>query len=56
MTMRVRPSSLIAYDTTRRRRLRGDATYAYRQAKQAAKITARRCLGGVRALRREPRR
>jgi lysophospholipase L1-like esterase len=35
---RVRPCELIAYETTRRRRLRGDATYAYRQAKQAARI------------------
>ena len=29
---------LIAYETTRWRRLRGDATYAYRQAKQALRI------------------
>jgi len=35
MAVRVRPRTLIAYETNRRRRLRGDATYAYRQAKQA---------------------
>jgi lysophospholipase L1-like esterase len=38
MQVRVQPHTLIAYDTTRWRRLRGDATYAYRQAKQAARI------------------
>jgi lysophospholipase L1-like esterase len=32
----VRPSSLIAYEITRWRRLRGDATYAYRHAKVSA--------------------
>ena len=42
MTVRVRPHTLIAYETTRWRRLRGDATYAYRQAKQAAGIALRR--------------
>ena len=42
MTVRVRPHTLIAYDTTRWNRLRGDATYAYRQAKQALRIAARR--------------
>jgi lysophospholipase L1-like esterase len=35
MAVRVRPHTLIAYETTRWRRLRGDATYAYRQGKQA---------------------
>jgi lysophospholipase L1-like esterase len=35
MTVRVRPHTLIAYETTRWRRLRGDATYVYRQLKQA---------------------
>jgi lysophospholipase L1-like esterase len=34
MTVRVRPSTLISYDTTRWRRLRGDATYVYRRLKQ----------------------
>jgi lysophospholipase L1-like esterase len=41
---RVRPSSLIRYETTRWRRLRGDLTYAYRHSKvsaQAAVIGAR---------------
>ena len=49
MAVRVRPSSLIAYETTRWRRLRGDATYVYRQVKQAGRIAFRR-LGGVRGL------
>ena len=49
MAVRVRPSSLIAYETTRWRRLRGDATYVYRQVKQAGRITAGR-FGGVRGL------
>ena len=35
---RVLPSTLIHWETTRWKRLRGDATYAYRQAKQAARI------------------
>jgi lysophospholipase L1-like esterase len=38
MTVRVRPHTLIAYETTRWRRLRGDATYVYRQLKQAGRI------------------
>jgi len=42
MTVRVRPHTLIPYETTRRRRLRGDATYAYRQAKQAFRIALAR--------------
>ena len=42
MAVRVRPHTLIAYETTRWRRLRGDATYAYRQAKQALRIALRR--------------
>jgi lysophospholipase L1-like esterase len=33
---RVRPSRLIEYETTKWRRLRGDATYLYRRAKVAA--------------------
>jgi len=40
MTVRVRPSALIAYETTRWKRLRGDATYAYRRAKQALRRVA----------------
>ena len=42
MQVRVRPHTLIAYETTRWRRLRGDATYAYRQLKQAGRMTLRR--------------
>jgi hypothetical protein len=34
---RVHPSELISYETTRWGRLRGDATYAYRQVKAAAR-------------------
>ena len=41
MQVRVQPHTLIAYETTRWRRLRGDATYAYRRAKQAARIRLR---------------
>jgi hypothetical protein len=36
--VRVRPHTLIAYDTTRWRRLRGDATYIYRQLKQSGRL------------------
>jgi lysophospholipase L1-like esterase len=42
MRVRVRPHTLIAYETTRWRRLRGDATYAYRQLKQAGRMALRR--------------
>ena len=35
MAVLVRPHTLIAYETTRWRRLRGDATYVYRRLKQA---------------------
>jgi hypothetical protein len=45
LAARVRPRTLIAYETTRWTRLRGDATYAYRQGKQGARIAA----GAVRA-------
>jgi lysophospholipase L1-like esterase len=37
MRVRVRPRSLVGYETTRRRRLRGDVTYAYRHAKVSAR-------------------
>jgi lysophospholipase L1-like esterase len=40
MPVRRRPSSLIAYETTRWGRLRGDATYAYRHAKVSARAAA----------------
>ena len=42
---RVRPSTLITYETTPFGRLRGDATYAYRHAK----VSARAALSGARA-------
>jgi lysophospholipase L1-like esterase len=40
MEVRVRPSSLIHYETTRVGRLRGDLTYAYRHAKVSARAYA----------------
>jgi lysophospholipase L1-like esterase len=40
MTVRVRPSSLIDYETTRVGRLRGDLTYAYRHTKVSARAVA----------------
>jgi lysophospholipase L1-like esterase len=48
MEVRVRPSSLVYYETTRWRRARGDATYAYRHAKVSvqAALAARRAAGG----------
>jgi lysophospholipase L1-like esterase len=42
LPVRARPHMLIAYETTRWRRLRGDATYVYRQLKQAGRIALRR--------------
>jgi lysophospholipase L1-like esterase len=42
MAVRVRPSQLIAYETTRRGRLRGDLTYAYRRATVSARAAALR--------------
>ena len=39
--VRVRPRALIAWETTRWRRLRGDATYAYRRLKQAMRAALR---------------
>ena len=47
-----RPSRLISYDTTRRGRLRGDLTYAYRHAK----ISARAALSASASARRRRRR
>jgi lysophospholipase L1-like esterase len=38
MHVRVRPHTLITYETTRWKRLRGDATYVYRALKQALRI------------------
>ena len=48
MAPRVRPSSLIRYETTRVGRLRGDLTYAYRHAK----VTARAAVAARRGRRR----
>ena len=45
--VRVRPASLIDFETTRLGRLRGDLTYAYRHAKVSARAVAIRA--GVRA-------
>ena len=44
MRVAVRPSSLIAYETTWWKRLRGDATYAYRHLKVSARAAALRLL------------
>ena len=49
MAVRVRPSSLIRYETTRWGRLRGDLTYAYRHAKVSARASAAGRLGRFRA-------
>jgi len=48
LTPRVRPSALISYRTTRRARLRGDLTYAYRHAKQDLRLLARSSLAARR--------
>jgi lysophospholipase L1-like esterase len=42
MPVVVRPSSLVRYETTRWRRLRGDLTYVYRHAKVSARALALR--------------
>jgi lysophospholipase L1-like esterase len=47
---RVRPSELVRYETSRRGRLRGDLTYAYRHAKVSARAAAIR----ARAARSRP--
>jgi hypothetical protein len=38
---RLRPHTLISYETTRWKRLRGDVTYLYRSAKEATTAKAR---------------
>jgi lysophospholipase L1-like esterase len=48
---RVRPSELIAYETTRAGRLRGDLTYAYRHAKVSARSAALRARAAARRRR-----
>jgi lysophospholipase L1-like esterase len=45
----VRPSSLIAYETTRWRRIRGDATYVYRHAKVTVRALRDRLAAGRRS-------
>jgi lysophospholipase L1-like esterase len=47
----VRPSSLIAYRTTRWQRLRGDVTYVYRHLKVSARAAGLRAYFGARRLR-----
>jgi lysophospholipase L1-like esterase len=49
MEPRVRPSSLIRYETTRSGRLRGDLTYAYRYAKVSARASFAALRGRSRA-------
>jgi lysophospholipase L1-like esterase len=49
MEPRVRPSSLIRYETTRSGRLRGDLTYAYRHAKVSARASFAALRGRSRA-------
>jgi lysophospholipase L1-like esterase len=43
---RLRPSSLISFETTPLQRLRGDATYVYRHAKESGRALLRRLRGG----------
>jgi lysophospholipase L1-like esterase len=52
LTARQRPSTLIAYHTTRVRRLRGDLTYAYRHAKVSARAAAISAAAAARRRRR----
>ncbi len=48
MEVRVRPSQLIGYEVTRWKRLREDATYAYRHLKVSARSLALRALAAIR--------
>jgi lysophospholipase L1-like esterase len=48
MAVRVRPSTLISYETTRLGRLRGDLAYAYRHAKVSARAACRAARPGRR--------
>ena len=52
LPVRVRPSTLIRYETTRTGRLRGDLTYAYRHAKVSARAAAIRARAARDAARR----
>jgi lysophospholipase L1-like esterase len=47
LDVRVRPHTLVSCETTRWRRLRGDATYVYRQLKQAGRIALARRRAGA---------
>lgn len=48
LSLSVRPSTLIAYRTTRWQRLRGDVTYVYRHAKVSARAAGLRAWFAVR--------
>ena len=50
---RTRPSGLIAYETTRRGRLRGDLTYLYRHAKVSARAAVLTASASARRRRRQ---
>ena len=50
----VRPSTLISYETTRWRRLRGDATYAYRHLKVSARAALIRVAVSVSCRQKTP--
>jgi lysophospholipase L1-like esterase len=52
LPVRVRPSTLIRYETTRTGRLRGDLAYAYRHAKVSARAAALRARAARDAARR----
>jgi lysophospholipase L1-like esterase len=49
---RTRPSSLVSYETSRKGRLRGDLTYAYRHAKVSARAAALTAVASARRRRR----
>jgi lysophospholipase L1-like esterase len=51
MDVRVRPSALISYSPSRRERLRGDWTYAWRHARVSARAAAVRARFALRARR-----
>ena len=53
LPVRVRPATLIRYETTRTGRLRGDLTYAYRHAKVSARAAAIRARAARDAARRD---
>jgi hypothetical protein len=51
MRVMVRPSALIYYEISRWRRLRGDATYAYRSVKEWAKALRTSAIARYRGFR-----